>query len=174
VRRAEREAMLRQGVARAQTPRERRGLAGLEEDLTDGVGTGEPLSLRLRNFRPAADAYLAALGGPRAYMVRLRQIDEQVQTHREALGLAWRALADECADGAEFTRRWADVAAGWSFDEVNDLIERHNRWYPAESRLPMDPRRRDYALVNGRDYRRDRLDGRWVLQEFPPERDRVR
>jgi hypothetical protein len=26
---------------------------------------------------------------------------------------------------------------------VNELIDRHNRFYPAESRLPMDPRTRD-------------------------------
>ena len=58
--------------------------------------------------------------------------------------------------------------AGWSFDEVNDLIERHNRWYPVEARLPMDPRTGDYALVNGRAYRIEALDSRWVLDRFPP------
>ena len=51
---------------------------------------------------------------------------------------------------------------------MNDLIERHNRWFPAESRLPMDPRRGDFALVNGRDYRLEPLDARWVLERFPP------
>jgi hypothetical protein len=55
------------------------------------------------------------------------------------------------------------------FDEVNDLIDRHNRWYPAESRLPMDPRRGDFALVNGRDYRLEPLDTEWVLERFPAD-----
>ena len=64
--------------------------------------------------------------------------------------------------------RLAREAAGWSFDEVNDLIERHNRWYPVEARLPMDPRTGDYALVNGRAYRIEALDARWVLDRFPP------
>ena len=51
---------------------------------------------------------------------------------------------------------------------MNDLIARHNRWYPVEARLPMDPRRGDFALVNGRDYRRRRtLDAEWVLERFP-------
>ena len=50
---------------------------------------------------------------------------------------------------------------------MNDLIERHNRWYPIESRLPMDPRRRDYVLVNGRDYRLRPLDAAWALALFP-------
>ena len=54
------------------------------------------------------------------------------------------------------------------FAEVNDLIERHNRWYPIEARLAMDPKTGDYALVNGRDYRLDPLDAEWVLERFPP------
>jgi hypothetical protein len=54
----------------------------------------------------------------------------------------------------------------WDFGEVNDLIERHNRWYPAEARLPMDPRTGDYALVNGRSYRRPPLDAAWALERF--------
>jgi hypothetical protein len=55
------------------------------------------------------------------------------------------------------------------FYEINDLIDRHNRWYPVESRLPMDPRRGDYALVNGKDYRLAPLDSGWILERFPAE-----
>ena len=61
------------------------------------------------------------------------------------------------------------TARSQAFDELNDLIGRHNRWCPVESRLPMDPRRGDYALVNGRDYRLDELDTAWVLERFPAE-----
>ena len=66
-------------------------------------------------------------------------------------------------------RRWRGIAARWRFDEVNDLIERHNRWYPVEARLPMDVRRRDYVLVNGQPYARRPLDAAWVLERFPAE-----
>ena len=66
-----------------------------------------------------------------------------------------------------FTEAWDELVAAWSFDEVNELIERHNRWYPVEARLPMDPRRRDYVLVNGRDYRLEPLDAQWALARFP-------
>jgi hypothetical protein len=80
-------------------------------------------------------------------------------------------LAVLASDGVEeFAASWQERAAHWSFDEVNDLIDRHNRWYPVESRLPMDPRTGDYALVNGRDYRLSALDAAWVLDRFPPER----
>jgi hypothetical protein len=166
VRQDEREALLREDAPRVQTARERRQLAGIEEDLRSSPLRGGPLPLRLRNFRPAADGYLAALGGPLPYMVRLREIESMTAAHEDALSAARERIRSEVSH-TEFPTAWRAVAELWSFDEVNDLIERHNRWFPAESRLPMDPRRGDFALVNGRDYRLEPLDVNWVLTRFP-------
>lgn len=169
---AERDAIMRQGVTLPETPRARRELAGLAADLDGSPVVGRPLPIRLRNFRPSAERYLASLGGPLAYMVRLRQIDRLVETHEAAVGAAWHELALECeGDDARFERRWRETAGSWSLDEVNDLIERHNRWYPVESSLPMDPTTRDYMLVNGESYRRALLDEQWILERFPPRLD---
>ena len=165
VRREERDALLREDVARVQTVRERRQLEGVAEDLRSSPLRGRPLPLRLRNFRPSADGYLASLGGPLPYMVRLREIEALTAEHEQALAAERDRLA--AASPERFDEMWRDVVARWSFDEVNDLIARHNRWYPAESRLPMDPRRRDFALVNGRDYRLRPLDAAWALERFP-------
>lgn len=170
MRKAERDLILRQGVVLPETPRERRQREALAEDLEGSPVQGRPLPQRLRNFRPSAESYLASLGGPLPYMTRLREIDERTRAHEQALAAAREALAAECgSDGVAFARRWRATAAAWSFAEVNDLIDRHNRYYPAEARLPMDPRRRDFALVNGRDYRRRPLDASWVLDRFPAE-----
>ncbi|HET9289107.1 MAG TPA: hypothetical protein VFO26_16255 [Gaiella sp.] len=167
MRQDEREALLREDVARVQTARERRQLAGVDEDLRSSPLRGKQLPLRLRNFRPAADGYLTSLGGPLPYMVRLREIESLTAAHERALVAERERLVLEApADG--FDAAWRAVAETWSFHEVNDLIERHNRWFPAESRLPMDPRRGDFALVNGRDYRLRLLDAAWVLGRFPP------
>ncbi|MGL6280091.1 MAG: hypothetical protein ACRC50_11110 [Gaiella sp.] len=170
MRQQEREAILRESVARAETARERRQLEGLEEDVRASPFRGHELPLRLRNFSPAADGYLASLGGPLPYMLRLREIDALTDAHEHALGDHWRALARRERDDAVFARAWTDAARRARFDEVNDLIERHNRWYPIEARLPMDPRRGDYVLVNGRDYRRRPLGADWVLARFPAVR----
>jgi len=159
---------MRQGVTLPETPKERRDLAALAADLEDSPVLGEALPLRLRNFRPSSEKYLASLSGPLAYMVRLRDIDRLTAKLEAELEDAWHELAVECAgDEVRFERHWRERTAAVVFVEVNDLIERHNRWYPAESRLPMDPVRRDYALVNGRDYRRRLLDEEWVLERFP-------
>jgi hypothetical protein len=166
MRRDERERILRQGVTVPETPRARREAEALQEDVA--ALRGRRLHLRLRNFRPNADGYLAALGGPLPYMVRLRTIQEMTDDHERRLSEAWHALAAAGLDEDAFAVAWTGEVQRWRFDEVNMLIERHNRFYPAESRLPMDPRRGDYALVGGRDYRRRPLDASWALELFPP------
>lgn len=151
---------MRQGVVLPETPRDRRNLDGLEQDVGDSPLKGRALPFRLRNFRPDADSYLVSLGGPRPYMARLREIAALTAAHEQALAEAYAALGGDAA-------AWATLVEGWDFGDVNELIDRHNRWYPAESRLPMDPRTGDYALVNGRSYRREPLGARWALERFP-------
>lgn len=140
------------------------------EDLVGSPVAGRPLPARPRLFKLEADSYIASLGGPLPYMGRLRQIEVLTDRAEAELRSRWRKLARDCTGEHEtFARRWRQVAEQWRFDEVNDLIERHNRWYPVEARLAMDVRRRDYVLVNGRPYSRRPLDASWVLERFPPE-----
>jgi hypothetical protein len=170
MRREEREQILKQGVVSAETPRDRRDREALAEDIRSAGLKGRQLRLRLRNFRPSADGYLSALGGPLPYMVRLRTITELTADHERRLGEARDELVASGVNDDTFAAAWAATVERWSFDEVNDLIERHNRFYPAESRLPMDPRTRNYALVGGEDYRRRPLDAAWALEQFPTKR----
>jgi hypothetical protein len=156
--RRERERILRQGVVLPETPRQKRELARLREDLVEHPLAGRPLRRRYRNFTVDAGSHLASLGGPLPYMIRLREIERLVAAHLQAL--EERYATTERA-------RWPSVAERWSFHEVNDLIDRHNRWYPLEARLPMDPRTGDYVLVNGEHYSRRPLDAAWVLERFP-------
>ena len=162
--------IMSQGAIRPETSRDREERRLLDADLTGSPLKGRPLRSRLRNFRPDADAAVRALGGPTIWMRRLRAIEDELDRHERQLAGAWRELAWEAADAAEFERRWLELAHAWSFAQVNDLIERHNRNFPAEARLPMDPRTRDYVRVNGRPYRRRPLDEAWILAGWPAVR----
>jgi hypothetical protein len=125
----------------------------------------------MRNFRPDADSAVRALGGPLHWMRRLRAIEDAVDQHERQLGQAWLDLAAEIEDTDEFARRWRETARTWSFAEVNELIARHNRNFPAEARLPMDPRTRDFVRINGRSYAREPLDAEWILARWPAALD---
>ena len=129
----------------------------LEADAELNPLVGRPLRRRYRNFTSEPDSYLASLGGPLPYMRRLREIERLTAQHLEALA---EAYAERPAD-------WEAVAARWDFGDVNDLIEKHNRWFPTEARLRMDPRTRDFVKVGGRRYEHEPLDAAWILERFP-------
>jgi hypothetical protein len=151
-------------------PRDRVLGDAVAQDLEGSPLLGRPQRYRPRNFRPTAESYIASMGGPLPYMRRLRQIADETAEHERQLAEA-RAEVVELTRGepAEFAARWEELARRWRFDAVNELIERHNRFFPAESRLPMDPATRDFALVNGKPYRLEPLDAAWILGTFPAE-----
>lgn len=163
-----------QGATRPETPRDRREREVLEVELADSPVAGRPLRQRLRNFRPDADSAVRALGGPTVWMRRLCAIEDALEEHERQLEEAWRVLAGEVHDAVEFADLWREQARCWSFAEVNELIERHNSNFPAEARLAMDPRTRDFVRINGRRYEREPLDEEWILTRFPPDREAAR
>lgn len=135
---------------------------------------GKPLERRRRNFSLSADRYALSLAGPPAHSRRLREIQEEIGAHEERLAEAWVELvAQHGGDTQRLACEWRSLAERWRFDAVNELIERHNLFYPAEARLAMDPRTRDFVPVGGRPYRMRPLDSGWILQRFPPERPGV-
>jgi hypothetical protein len=154
------EEILGEWGVRDVTPPSQRERERLELDRDVNPQLGKPLRRRLRNFRPEADLYIASLGGPLPYMQRLRQIEADTAQHVERLQKAHREHSHRLGS-------WRALAERWDFGEVNELIDKHNRWYPLEARLAMDPRSRDFVKVGGRPYRRRPLDAAWILERFP-------
>jgi hypothetical protein len=164
----EREQILREGGVRDPSPLESADSRMLADDLVGSPLRGRPLPRRLRNFLPSLEGYVAAQIGPPAYVRRLRDIEAVTAGHEALLRDAWLATSAACHGRPDaFARRWRALADGWNFTEVNDLIERHNRWFPVEARLAMDPRTGDFVLVAGKPYRLAPLDAEWVLERFP-------
>ena len=155
----------------ARAVRDERQRRALDADREAGALPNGELRRRLRNFRPDPAGYVASLGGPLPYMLRLRAIHEETAAHEERLASARREVRIECGADGLFASRWRALAEGWDFSAVNDLIERHNRYYPAEARLPMDPRTGDFRLIDGKPYWLRPLDAAWIFERFPVRRD---
>ena len=168
--RRERERIMKEGGVHEGTTRTRAAADLLHEDLEGSPLKGRPLRRAWRNFRPDIASHVGALGGPLPYMQRLREIERLTEQHERDLADEWLALAGEIRDPAEFARAWRKTAHRRTFDEVNDLIDRHNRFFPIEARLPMDPRTGDFVRIGGRHYQRRPLDADWVLERFPATR----
>ena len=107
--RKEREAILRQGVVRPETPRDRAEREALETDLIDSPVVGQPLRQRLRNFRPSSDAAVRAIGGPLAWMRRLREIELRIAEHEARLPMNPRTGDFVTVNGRPYTREPLDA-----------------------------------------------------------------
>jgi hypothetical protein len=164
--RRERERILGEHQPRPMTERELREAERLAEDLEDTPLVGKPLPRRLRNWNASPEAYALAIAGPPAHARRLREIEDLIAGHEAELRRDWEELRRAEPNSDARARRWREYAARKSFYAVNDLIERHNRWYPVEARLPMDPRTGDFVKRGGQSYRLKPLDADWVLERF--------
>jgi hypothetical protein len=164
----ERKDLLGQWGVREENVRERAERELLERELEGQPYRGRRIASRPQFFYRSPESYVASRGGPLPYMTRLREIATETAAHERRLAGAWRDLAFlHGADPTGFASAWRRIAKRWNFEAVNELIEKHNRFYPAEARLPMDVRRRDYALVNGEEYSIRALDVDWILSRFP-------
>jgi hypothetical protein len=130
------------------------------------MATKRPRRVRRRKlqYAHAVENYLTA-GGPPRWMERLAEIDRGIAREQRRLAEEYAAMRSWA--GAEFAARWRAFVERQRFDDLNELIDLHNEWYPVERNLPMDIRTRDYVLIHGRSYRRPRLDAAWVLEQFP-------
>jgi hypothetical protein len=138
-------------------------------DLDESAGIGKPLSGLAQSTQRTVEAYLKAGVRPR-WMERISEIDHAIAFQKRAFGRRHRTLREECgSDRAMFARRWLAVVEAARFDELNELSDQHNDWDPIERDLPIDLRTRDYVLINGRSYRRARLDAAWILAIHPAD-----
>lgn len=135
--------------------------------MIDETGVGQPLTERARQRQRSVESYLRGEALPR-YVQRLREIERATEQHRERLERAFAAIqAAHAGDPEAFAAAWRVRAAAWDFAHVNALVDQHNRYYPIERDLPMDPRTGDYVPVSGRPYRREPLGTAWILARFP-------
>jgi hypothetical protein len=126
------------------------------------------VSRRVLSSPSSVEAYLQAGVIPR-FIERARQIEDEKERQRIRVERAYEWMRGKYADDPElFAEHWRAMAERWSFDDVNALIAEHNRWYPAERRLPLNPRTGDYITVGNRPWQREPLDAAWILERFPP------
>ena len=91
------------------------------------------------NFRISLDARLRAAAGIPAYIRRKRRIEDLEDAAREALLQVYeQSLSDSGGDEQLARRVTRQRAQAMDVSLLNDLIDRHNRWYPIEANLPTD------------------------------------
>jgi hypothetical protein len=107
-----------------------------------------------RNFTLSIDDRIRALtiGAP-AYATRKKHLEDLELQHVRALVALHDALVAKHAGEPDLdalvARALVDKAATFDVKRMNALVTAHNRYYPIEANLPIDPRTGHY-LVYGR------------------------
>jgi hypothetical protein len=125
------------------------------------------LSRRSLQTPRAVENYLTA-GGPPRWMERLAQIDRDIAGEKVRLAEEYAALR-RATSKRDFARRWRAFARRQHFDDLNELIDQHNEWYPVERNLPVNPRTGEWVTVGGRSFLRPLVGAEWILRELPAE-----
>jgi hypothetical protein len=113
-----------------------------------------------------------AIGGAPAWSRRLKRIHDLTLAATAQLQGEWhRTAAQARGDRQRFAEAWQQHAVSYDFAQINDLVDRHNRYFPAEANLPMDIKTLDYVSYSGGDYRRQPLDAAWIVAQFPFDLD---
>jgi hypothetical protein len=91
-----------------------------------------------RNFTLTIEERVRAIAnGPPAYARRRRAIEDLQE------GIV-RVLVERCteaaAEGVDPEARARACTPSRALERLNDLVVRHNRWYPIEANLPIHPR----------------------------------
>jgi len=140
---------------------------------SDGrVGREQGLSAQVPSPLVPTEKRAAALiiGGTPAWSRRLKRIDALTDAALERFERSWRAMAGSWRGKPEqFAAEWRSHAAAVDFGRVNELIRRHNEYFPAEANLAMDVHTGDFIGLGGGEYRRQLLDAAWVLDQFPAD-----
>jgi hypothetical protein len=85
-----------------------------------------------RNFTLTLAERVRGQGGAPAHLRRKREIEDRLDAMLKTL----REVRARGANHRELER----AAARLDLERLNDLIDRHNRYYPIEANLPIDPK----------------------------------
>lgn len=92
------------------------------------------------NFRISLEARVRAAAGIPAYMRRKRRIEDLMAALREQVEQVREQALSSGSSVAQAQQQAQTFAQSLDLCLLNDLIDRHNRFYPIEANLPTDVR----------------------------------
>ena len=158
----------RDGLSRRRA-RERWITEKIESFEIPGDLSGKPLKIPNRNFKIPLEERIQSRFGPPGFAVRARRIESAVQKLMRDLEEEYAELSNRLQKKpVEFSTRWTESVKSVDLDEINDLIEKHNKYYPLEAGLRQDPETGVYYMGSSPWKPQERLTPEKILKMFPP------
>jgi len=131
---------------------------------------GKPLNIPEVNFTIPLEKKIQAVSGPPYFAVRARQIERITDQLLKDLDIEYRITIDQYGDRPEtFAREWEDLIEALPLDSLNDLIERHNEYYPIEANLRIDRGSGAYMMGAAPWEPKEKVTTESLLQQFPAD-----
>lgn len=109
------------------------------QDIPDTI-KGKPLKIPQFNFTISLENKVRSMFGPPYYARRARWIEDMTNRLMEDLAFEYQAMVGKYANDPEvFAQQWKELISSLELDELNDLIDKHNTYYPMEAKLRIDP-----------------------------------
>ncbi len=109
---------------------------------------GKPLKIHHRNFSVSADKEIQSyISRAPEFAIRARRIEDAIERLYSNLENQYNKLnAEYGIDSIVFKEKWTDIIDNVELDEINELIDKHNKYYPIEAGLPLDPMSGQYMF----------------------------
>ena len=139
------------------------------QDIPEAI-KGKPLKIPQFNFTISLENKVRSMFGPPYYARRARWIEDMTNRLMEDLAFEYKAMVGKCAnDPQAFAHQWRELISLLELDELNDLINKHNMYYPMEAKLRIDPDS-GAPLVGSTPWEPlEKISTEGLLKVFPPD-----
>ncbi len=115
-------------------------------NLSDKV-KGKPLNIISVNFTVPLENKIMAYAGIPEYIQRAKLVEERIIKTKTDLKTRYEKLDKRIGyNYGKFNKSWENILKSCCFQEINQLIEKHNLLYPQEANLKMDLESGEYLL----------------------------
>ncbi len=139
------------------------------QDVPDHI-KGKPLKIPQFNFTISLENKVRSMFGPPHYASRARKIENTTHKLMEDLAFEYTSMLDKFSENPEvFAQQWKGLISSLELDEINDLIDKHNTYYPMEANLQIDPDS-GAPLIGSIPWEpTERFSVEGLLKRFPPD-----
>jgi len=108
---------------------------------------GKPLKIRQVNFTVPLEKQILSYVGVPEYVKRAKVVEEKIIKIKLDLKRQYDSLGETSGNNLDsFNNAWDSILKSYDFQEINELIEKHNLLYPQEANLRMDTNSGEYLL----------------------------
>lgn len=144
----------------------------LRESLQASGRMGQQLNVLQSPHRLTAGEMVGGLFGAPAWSRRLKRIHDLSVALYDDLETAWGKHARRYRGKPEwFAKRWREYIEKTDLAALNEVIRKHNDYYPIEARIPIHQITGEYIVPPGIEHPKAEVTIEQLLREYPPDLD---